>query len=140
MDVISLHVKRFYKELIAIYKKYDISISHEDSHGSFIIENYNGNNVDWIMDADIRAKVPGVPDELSWLDEEQGVGLMNTENSIVQVNGKVIYINFNSLPKCPSNSKLSSISIIGDKIYMNGYEYKNGEWKRTLPALFYNLF
>lgn len=70
MDVMSLHVKRFYKELIALYKKYDLSISHEDSHGSFIIENYNGNNVDWIMDADIRAKVPELPDELSWLDEE----------------------------------------------------------------------
>lgn len=27
-------------------------------------------DVDWIMDADIRAKVPELPDELSWLDEE----------------------------------------------------------------------
>lgn len=50
---------------------------------------------------------------------------MNTENSIVQVNGEV-YINCNQLPTCPSNSKRSSFSIVGDKIYMNGYEYKNG--------------
>ena len=64
---------------------------------------------------------------------------MNTENSIVQVNGEV-YINCNQLPTCPSNSKRSSFSVIGDKIYMNEYEYKNGAWKRTLAALFYNLF
>lgn len=64
---------------------------------------------------------------------------MNTENSIVQVNGKV-YINCNPLPTCPSNSKRSSINVVGEKIYMNGYEYKNGVWKRTLAALFYNLF
>lgn len=54
---------------------------------------------------------------------------MNTENTIVHVNGEV-YINCNQLPTCPSNSKRSSFSIIGDKIYM----------KRTLPALFYNMF
>lgn len=41
---------------------------------------------------------------------------------------------------CPSNSKRSSINVVGEKIYMNGYEYKNGVWKRTLAALFYNLF
>lgn len=69
------HIRSFYKELIDLYKKYDLSISHEDSHGSFIIENYNGNNVDWIMDADIKASVPELPDELSWLDEEQ-IGLI----------------------------------------------------------------
>lgn len=52
------YIRSFYKELIALYKKYDLSISHEDSHGSFIIENYNEHNVDWIMDADIKAYVP----------------------------------------------------------------------------------
>lgn len=64
------HVKCFYKELIALYKKYNLSISHEDSQGSFIIENYNENNVDWIMDANIKASVPELPDELTWLNEE----------------------------------------------------------------------
>lgn len=33
-------------------------------------KNYNENNVDWIMDADIKANVPKLPDELSWLNEE----------------------------------------------------------------------
>lgn len=64
---------------------------------------------------------------------------MDTEHTIVQCCGEV-YIDCKQLHTCPSNSKRSSVSIIGDKIYMNGYEYKNGEWKRTLAALFYNLF
>lgn len=64
------HIKWFYKDLIALYKEYGISISHEDSQGSFIIENYNEHNVDRILDADIKARVPKIPDEFSWLDEE----------------------------------------------------------------------
>lgn len=27
------YIRSFYKELIALYKKYDLSISHEDSNG-----------------------------------------------------------------------------------------------------------
>ena len=27
-----------------------------------------------------------------------------------------------------------------NRFYVNGYEYKNGEWKRTLKALWYLLF
>lgn len=65
--------------------------------------------------------------------------MTNTENTIVQVSGEV-YINCKQLPTCPSNSKRSSVSIVGDKIYMNGYEFKNGAWKRTLAALLYNMF
>lgn len=64
---------------------------------------------------------------------------MNTTDTIIQVNGEV-YINCKQLPTCPSNSKRSSINVVGNKIYMNGYEYKNGVWKRTLLALLYNLF
>jgi hypothetical protein len=59
-------------------------------------------------------------------------------NNIVQMNGRVI-VNGIMLPPCPSKSKNTSSVIVGDKIYMNGYEFKHGEWKRTLAALLYNL-
>lgn len=74
MDILRMdaphHIKCFYRELIALYKNYGVSISHEDSQGGFIIENYNEHNVDWILDADIKARIPKIPDEFSWLDEE----------------------------------------------------------------------
>ena len=64
---------------------------------------------------------------------------MSTQHCIVQEGGEV-YIDFKKLPTCSSNSKRPSVSIIDDKIYVNGYEYKNGKWKRTLPALFHHFF
>ena len=33
-----------------ICKKYNFSISHEDSHGSFILEKYNDYNIKWLKD------------------------------------------------------------------------------------------
>lgn len=54
-------------------------------------------------------------------------------SGIVQVNGR-ISVNGVMLPPCPSKSKNTSSVIAGNKIYMNGYEFKNGEWKRTLAA------
>lgn len=31
-------------------------------------------------------------------------------------------------------------TIVDGKIFINGYEYKNGEWKRTLRALYHHIF
>lgn len=70
------YVKCFYEDLVALYKKYNLSISHENEYGSFIIENYSDDNVNWIMNAKIEAEVSKLPEdillleELSWLDED----------------------------------------------------------------------
>ena len=55
-------------------------------------------------------------------------------NGDVWIDGKRIA----SAPK--SKSGTISSAVIGDKIYVNGYEYKNGEWKRTLAALWHLWF
>lgn len=31
-------------------------------------------------------------------------------------------------------------TIVDGKIFINGYEYKNGKWKRTLRALYHHIF
>ena len=49
----------------------------------------------------------------------------------VQINGVV-------LPSAPG--KESNITTINDKVYINGYEYKNGKWRRTLKALWHLWF
>lgn len=54
--------------------------------------------------------------------------------------GNEIYINGEKLPPLPYKFKLTSITTINDKVYVNGYEYKNGQWRRTLAALWYYLF
>ena len=55
-------------------------------------------------------------------------------NGDIWIDGKRIA----SAPK--SKSGKTSSTVINDKIYVNGYEYKNGEWKRTLAALWHLWF
>lgn len=63
------HLKMFYKDLNELCRKYNLSISHEDSHGEFIIENYHEGYMEWLMDASLCANIEELPEELSWLDE-----------------------------------------------------------------------
>lgn len=43
-------VIKFLNEIDNICKKYNFSISHEDSHGGFILEKYNEYNINWLKD------------------------------------------------------------------------------------------
>jgi hypothetical protein len=44
-------IDKFLKELDKLCKKHNLSISHEDGHGAFIIENYNKYFTDWMSHA-----------------------------------------------------------------------------------------
>lgn len=44
-------IENFKKEIIKVMKKYNLSISHEDTHGGFIIEKYDEYNIKWFNDA-----------------------------------------------------------------------------------------
>lgn len=43
-------VIKFLNEIDNICKKYNFSISHEDSHGAFILEKYDDYNIRWLKD------------------------------------------------------------------------------------------
>ena len=43
-------VINFLNEIDNICKKYNLSISHEDSHGAFILEKYDDYNIKWLKD------------------------------------------------------------------------------------------
>ena len=47
-------VKDFIKEIIKISKKFELSISHEDQHGGFQIENYDDCFTAWLNQASDR--------------------------------------------------------------------------------------
>lgn len=47
----SLEVKEFIKEIVEVCKKHNLSISHEDCHGGFEIENYDEYNIKWFSAA-----------------------------------------------------------------------------------------
>lgn len=63
-------------------------------------------------------------------------------NVVIVKDNKVI-INGDTLPPLPTGKRLksigSNIAVINNRIYVDGYEYKNGKWKRTLRALYYMI-
>ena len=44
-------MKHILDEIHSVCMKHGLSISHEDGHGAFIIEDYNERNIDWLFDA-----------------------------------------------------------------------------------------
>lgn len=45
------NVVEFFNELQTLCEKYNLSISHEDSHGAFIIEDYDNAYMEWMKNA-----------------------------------------------------------------------------------------
>lgn len=43
----------FLKEIIDVCKKHNISISHEDYYGGFILKKYSDDDAEWLFDASI---------------------------------------------------------------------------------------
>lgn len=47
-------IKAFLDDIEKVYKKYNLSISHEDGGGAFIIEDYDETDTDWLRSAHIE--------------------------------------------------------------------------------------
>lgn len=47
-------IEAFLDEIEKISKEYGLSISHEDSHGGFIIETYDHYNISWLRECSIN--------------------------------------------------------------------------------------
>lgn len=54
--------------------------------------------------------------------------------------GRDVYIDGEKLPPVPSKSDSARVTVLGEKVYINGFAYKNGRWKRTLAAIWHYLF
>lgn len=59
-------------------------------------------------------------------------------NNGVMVCGCTVMIDGKKLPPCPA--KHNNTTIINRKVYIGGYEFKNGKWKRTWRALWHLMF
>lgn len=53
---------------------------------------------------------------------------------------KEVYINGEKLPSVPIKSNNITVTTTDDGVFVNGFEWKNGEWKRTLKALWHWFF
>ena len=43
--------KNFFKEYEELCKKYNLTLAHEDCEGSFLLEQFNDDNIKWVKDA-----------------------------------------------------------------------------------------
>ena len=72
------------------------------------------------------------------------IGICNTKNSTISENlgvvviGNEVIINGVKMQPCPA--KGHNATVINNKVYLNGYELIDGEWKRTLKAMWYKWF
>jgi len=53
--------------------------------------------------------------------------------------GDIIYFRGERLPPAPRRSNKQTV-FVGDTICINGHEWKNGKWKKTLRALWHMMF
>ena len=56
-------IEAFLNDIEEVCKKHGLSISHEDCHGGFEIENFNIANIDWIRRASMNITTDTVPYE-----------------------------------------------------------------------------
>lgn len=50
----AIDTEKFLQDIDLVCMKHNLSISHEDSQGAFIIEGYNKYNIEWLFNADIK--------------------------------------------------------------------------------------
>ena len=56
----------------------------------------------------------------------------------VVVDGNIVYIDGKALPECPAKGR--SVTVVNGKVFIDGYEFKKGRWRKTLRALFHKYF
>lgn len=67
--------------------------------------------------------------KMTSIQRSDGITLIMSDNSVV-INGVEYF-----LPGRGCNS-----TIIDGKVFVNGYELKNGKWKKTIKAIFHKYF
>lgn len=64
--------------------------------------------------------------------------IQHSNNSLVI--GNRVWINCEELPPVPTKRKSHCSTQINGKVYINGYAFKKGKWRRTLVALWHLWF
>ena len=59
-------------------------------------------------------------------------------NGSVIVNGRKVYKSGKYLPDAPTSGK--SVTVINGDVFIDGYEFVRGKWRRTLRAIFHLFF
>ena len=62
-------------------------------------------------------------------------------NHVVEIHYDIIKFDGKVIDNTPiKNNNTRMISVINNKLYINGYEWKNNKWKVTIKSLFHYIF
>lgn len=62
----------------------------------------------------------------------------NTFEECTIIANNEFYVGGQKIPMPPHIH--NNITIVGNRVYVDGYEYKNGKWKKTLAAWWHKYF
>lgn len=63
-----------------------------------------------------------------------------SNSCVIQSKNKLI-INGKELPPLPKEEKgFSNCTVVNGDVYVNGYEWKDGKWQKTLKAFWHLIF
>ena len=54
-----------------------------------------------------------------------------------EIIGNKVFIDGKEITDCPKGGKRQTFVMTTKGLFVNGYEYKNGKWKRTLRAIWH---
>lgn len=75
---------------------------------------------------------------MKMLDNEKHRNVVVNDGNVITIGNKVVFVNGERFPL--PNEKCSSSTVIDNHIFIDGYELKNGKWKKTPRAIFHKYF
>jgi hypothetical protein len=76
-------------------------------------------------------------DDKKYIQIDLGTIVIPTDHGTVVANNE-IYVGGQKIPNPPRG--MNNTTIINNKVYANGYEYKNGKWQKTFAAWWHKYF
>lgn len=75
---------------------------------------------------------------MKMLDNEKHRNVVVNDENVITIGDKAVFVNGERFPL--PNEKCSSSTVIDNHIFIDGYELKNGKWKKTPRAIFHKYF
>ena len=85
-----------------------------------------------------RKRREDITDAKKWLERGILMNQFQLGNGVI-VSGNKVWVDGKELPLVPVKSP-HSITQIDNKVYIDGFEFKNGKWRRTIKAIWHLLF
>lgn len=75
---------------------------------------------------------------MKMIEDEKHNNVVTNDSNVVVIGNEGVFVNGKKYPL--PNYKCSPSTVINNHIFIDGYELKDGKWKKTLRAVFHKYF